>query len=94
MRARYDRPLSGSVNGRGTAALPLYSTSGPKYNTPNAHLVGTWLHQEHKAMRARYDRPLAGSVKGRGTAPPHNVRTEVRYYTQCSPCRNLAPQGA
>jgi hypothetical protein len=48
MRARYDRLLAGSVKGRGTAALPPQSMSGLKYNIPNAHLVGTWLHQEHE----------------------------------------------
>jgi hypothetical protein len=33
MRARYDRPLAGSVKGRGTAAPPPHSTSELKYNT-------------------------------------------------------------
>jgi hypothetical protein len=47
MQVLYDRPLAGSVKGRGTMALPPHPTVGHKYNIPNAHLVGTWLHQEH-----------------------------------------------
>jgi hypothetical protein len=48
MQAWYDRPPAGSVKGRGITALPQHSTSGLKYHIPNAHLVGTWLHQEHE----------------------------------------------
>jgi hypothetical protein len=48
MRAWYDHPLAGSVKGHGTAPVPPRSTSVLKYNIPNAHLLGTWLHQEHE----------------------------------------------
>jgi hypothetical protein len=48
MRARYDRQLAGSVKGRDTAAPPTHSMPVLKYNLPNSHLVGAWLHQEHE----------------------------------------------
>jgi hypothetical protein len=81
MRALYDHPLAGSVKGRDTAGPLPHTMSGLKYGTiPNAHLVGTWLHQEREGSASPVC-PPAGRVGERAwhccPAPPLNIRTEV-----------------